>query len=74
MLVLITGSSKGIGQAVAKKFLECGHKVIGIDLLPASISHINYTHYIADVSKKSALPNIKDVEIIFNNAGNEEHH
>ena len=69
MKVLITGSSKGIGLAVANRFLECGHEVIGIDLLPASIDHANYTHYIADVSKKKSLPDIKDVEIIFNNAG-----
>ena len=69
MKVLITGSSKGIGQAVANKFLECGHEVIGIDLLPSSINHPNYTHYIADVSKKNTLPSIRDVEIIFNNAG-----
>ena len=74
MKVLITGSSKGIGQAVAKKFLKCGHEVIGIDLLPASINHQNYTHYIADVSKKNNLPNIKDVEIIFNNAGKQNDH
>ena len=74
MKVLITGSSKGIGQAVASKFLECGHEVIGIDLLPASIVHKNYTHYIADVSKKNTLPNIKDVEIIFNNAGKQNDH
>ena len=69
MKVLITGSSKGIGLACAKKFLECGHEVIGIDLLPASIDNPKYTHYIADVSKKNTLPNIRDVEIIFNNAG-----
>ena len=74
MKVLITGSSKGIGQAVANKFLECGHEVIGIDLLPASINHKNYTHYIVDVSKKNTLPNIKDVEIIFNNAGKQNDH
>ena len=69
MKVLITGSSKGIGQAVANHFLANGHEVIGIDLLPASINHPYYTHYIADVSKKKSLPDIKDVEIIFNNAG-----
>ena len=74
MKVLITGSSKGIGQAVANRFLEYGHEVIGIDLLPSSINHKNYTHYIADVSKKSSLPNIKDVEIIFNNAGKQNDH
>lgn len=69
MKILITGASKGIGQAVAKRFLENGHEVIGIDLLDASIHHPNYTHFIADVSKKKSLPNIKDVELIFNNAG-----
>lgn len=74
MKVLITGSSKGIGQTVANRFLEYGHEVIGIDLLPSSINHKNYTHYIADVSKKSSLPNIKDVEIIFNNAGKQNDH
>ena len=74
MLVLITGASKGIGQATAKKFLECGHSVIGIDLLPPSIKHPNYTHFVVDVSKKGTLPNIKDVEIIFNNAGKQNDH
>ena len=74
MKVLITGSSKGIGENTAKYFLEKGHEVIGIDLLPASIVHPKYTHYIADVSKKNTLPNIKDVEIIFNNAGKQNDH
>ena len=69
MKILITGSAKGIGQAVANRFLDEGHEVIGIDILPASIEHKNYTHYIADVSKKKSLPNIKDVSLIFNNAG-----
>ena len=69
MKVLITGTAKGIGKAVAQHFLKQGHQVIGIDLLPASIDHPNYTHYIADVSKKKNLPNIIDVELIFNNAG-----
>ncbi len=74
MKVLITGSSKGIGKAAAQYFLKQGHQVIGIDLLPASIDHQNYEHYIADVSKKKNLPNIKDVEFIFNNAGTQNDH
>ena len=69
MRVLITGSSKGIGQAVANRFLKEGHEVIGIDLLPASINHKSYTHYIADVSKKKQLPKLNDINIIINNAG-----
>lgn len=74
MRVLITGSSNGIGEAAAKKFLELGHEVIGIDLSPASINHKNYTHFIADISKKKELPSIKDVEVIFNNAGKQNDH
>ena len=69
MKVLITGSSRGIGLAVANHFLANGHEVIGFDLLPSSINHSNYTHYQLDVSKKKSLPNIEGIEIIFNNAG-----
>ena len=69
MRVLITGSSKGIGRAVANYFLEKGHVVIGIDLLAPSIFHPNYIHYQKDISKKRSLPNIEGIEIIFNNAG-----
>ena len=74
MKVLITGSSKGIGQAIAKKFLKEGHKVIGLDLLPASIKDKNYTHYISDVSKKKNLPSLEGIEIIINNAGKQNDH
>ena len=33
MKVLITGTSRGIGLAIAKKFIACGHEVAGIDVL-----------------------------------------
>lgn len=69
MKVLITGSSKGIGLSVAKYFLAKGHDVYGFDLLDSAISHDNYHHFIVDVSKKEQLPDISDIEIIFNNAG-----
>lgn len=74
MKVLITGSSKGIGLAAANRFLKLGHEVIGIDLLPSNIDHPNYHHFIADVSKKKQLPDIKDINIIFNNAGKQNDH
>jgi len=59
--VLITGTSNGVGKAAAKKFLSQGYEVIGFDILPATISHSNYTHYIVDVSQKAQLPNIKGI-------------
>jgi 3-oxoacyl-[acyl-carrier protein] reductase len=69
MRILVTGSSKGIGLAVAQMFLEKGHVVIGMDILPPAIDHPNYIHYQKDVSKKRTLPPIEGIEIIFNNAG-----
>lgn len=68
MKVLITGTSKGIGKAVAEKFLSCGHEVVGIDILPAAVSDVHYTHYIADIFS-GELPEIADIEILINNAG-----
>lgn len=67
MKILITGTSQGIGKAIAELFLEQDHEIIGIDRLEASISHDAYTHIKADV--RDELPDIEDVEILINNAG-----
>ena len=74
MKILITGTTQGIGQAIAKLFLKKGHEVIGIDRQPSSISDENYTHYICDVRDRARLPEIANVNILVNNAGtqNEE--
>ena len=69
MKVLITGSSSGIGRATAIKFLDEGHKVYGIDVKESSIYNERYEHFVADIKDKAALPEIKDVEILINNAG-----
>lgn len=68
MKILITGTVKGIGKAVAQKFLACGHEVVGIDILPPSIADKNYTHYECDVFS-GELPEIAGLEIVINNAG-----
>ena len=69
MKVLISGTSRGIGKAVAERYLSLGHEVFGLDKLEASINHPSYHHYMCDVSKRTQLPDIKDINIIFNNAG-----
>lgn len=67
--ILITGTSKGIGKAVALRFLKEGFEVYGLDLLDASIKDNHYHHYICDISKEDTLPDIKDINYLFNNAG-----
>ncbi len=67
--VLVTGTSQGIGLAIAELFLENGHSVIGIDRQPATIQHPGYTHFQCDIRDTDSLPQIDDVEILINNAG-----
>lgn len=69
MKVLITGTSQGIGKAIAEHFLTSGHEVYGIDRQDASISHPSYIHYICDVRDYDNLPEIEGVEVLINNAG-----
>lgn len=68
MKIVVTGSSCGIGKAIANKFLQEGHSVIGIDKQQATIQHNNYTHVIADVFC-DPLPQIDNVDVLVNNAG-----
>ena len=67
MKVLVTGASKGIGRAIALKFLESGHEVVGIDILSSAIDHEKYTHFVCDV--RGELPNIREVNILIASAG-----
>ena len=67
MKVLITGTSQGIGKAIAELFLHKGHCVVGIDRQQASLVHECYIHIQADV--RDELPEIEGIEILVNNAG-----
>ena len=69
MKVLITGTSRGIGKAIAEKFLKEGHEVIGIDRTVSSLTDKNYSHYLCDVRNYEKLPVLDDVDILINNAG-----
>ncbi len=69
MKVLITGTSQGIGKAIAEHFLTSGHEVYGIDRQGASIVHPSYIHYVCDVRDYDNLPEIEGVEVLVNNAG-----
>ncbi len=62
MTIVISGSASGIGLAAAVKFLDEGHKVVGIDVRPVAFSHPNYSHFVLDVTKDD-LPRV-DAEIV----------
>lgn len=69
MKILITGTSQGIGKAIAELFLERGHSVLGIDREKTGITHKKYTHYELDIRNYADLPDVTDVEVLVNNAG-----
>lgn len=68
MKVLITGTSGGIGKAIAENFISLGHEVIGIDKEASQLINDRYTHFVADIAKGD-LPDVDGVEILVNNAG-----
>lgn len=68
MNVVISGTSSGIGKALALRYLKEGFYVFGIDLLEATISHEHYHHFLCDI-RSDSLPDIADLHIVVCNAG-----
>lgn len=70
-VVIVTGSSNGIGRATALRFLQAGHEVVGIDIKSSTIDNPYYVHYVADVRNKEQLPAVT-ADILVNNAGTQD--
>lgn len=68
MRILVSGTSRGIGRAVAEEFLSKGHSVTGVDKDERTISNPAYRHITCDIRSKE-LPEVGDIEILINNAG-----
>ncbi|MDP4611554.1 MAG: SDR family oxidoreductase [Opitutales bacterium] len=75
--IVITGTRKGIGQALAQHYLNKGWNVAGCSRGDASIQHEHYTHFSLDVSDEEAVvamartlkKQFGQVDALLNNAG-----
>lgn len=67
MRILVTGSSRGIGLACVKKYIEMGHEVIGFDINPTDYKAKGYTHMLVDIA--GDLPDLDPIDVLVNNAG-----
>ena len=68
MNVLVTGSSSGIGLAIAGRFLREGHRVFGFDLRDSALDHPDYRHIRQDIRSRH-LPELPEIAVLVNNAG-----
>lgn len=76
-VVLITGTSKGIGLHIASELLNEGFVVVGCSRSESSIEHEDYFHFVCDITDEiSSVKMINDVfvkfkkiDILINNAG-----
>ncbi|MDX2111082.1 MAG: SDR family oxidoreductase, partial [Verrucomicrobiota bacterium] len=76
-VVLVTGTSRGLGRAIVGHYLELGHVVVGCSRKPSDLVHARYRHYELDVTDESAVVSmIRDLvkthgrlDVLVNNAG-----
>lgn len=54
-VILVTGSSAGIGRMLTEYFLESGAKVLGFSRSSFSLPSQNYFHYICDVTDLTSV-------------------
>ena len=74
---LITGTSSGIGNAIAKYLLSKKHKVIGISRSKRNINNKNYIHIMEDISNRDCGKKVLEILVankikldgMVNNAG-----
>ena len=76
-IVVVTGTSRGIGLGLAQHFLRKGDFVCGCSRQPAPIQHEGYRHFVLDVVDEKAVVAMiravmaehRRIDVLVNNAG-----
>jgi 3-oxoacyl-[acyl-carrier protein] reductase len=76
-IILITGTSRGIGRYLAEYYENLGFFIIGCSRRDSDLQLINYEHFILDVGDEEKVKNMfkkirkkyKSIDILINNAG-----
>ena len=76
-IMLITGTSKGIGRYLVEYYVEKGFVVIGCSRSPVDYEYDNYIHYCLDVADEEKVKQMfsrirktyKRLDVVINNAG-----
>ncbi len=75
--IFITGTSRGIGRALAEHFLAAGDDVVGCSRAESDLEHPRYTHWCADLTQPEQIRSLmsqirgqaKHLDVLINNAG-----
>ncbi len=75
--ILVTGANRGIGEALARHYLDLGDSVIGCARGEASLQHDRYSHHRVDVTSEPDVRALfeqlrrefKHLDCVINNAG-----
>lgn len=70
---VVTGSSGGIGRAIASQLLETGWRVSGLDLAAPTLAHARFAHGAVDLCDAAAIAQatsqLQDAEALVHAAG-----
>lgn len=77
MIIVITGTSRGIGLSLVKRYIDQGHTVIGCSRSENEYKNENYHHFKVDLSNEDEINkfahSIKKqfggIDVLINNAG-----
>lgn len=77
MIIVITGTHKGIGYNIARYYIEKGNTVIGCSRHESQIEHERYQHFVVDVRDEKQINDFAKqvrkrygrIDVLINNAG-----